>query len=248
MTTNPKDDCWGKFNGLMLNSYFVNLNEISIKDSHEAEGRIKGLITDDDLTVNQKGKDQIIIQSYHRWFITTNNENGASKTHSKDRRNMIIRSSDELIGNKAYFDKLYEMIDDPNFIATYYNYLKHMDISDFNIRSIPYTEYQQDLQELSVSPLELFIIHIIETNYCKIEYGEFAGSIYSDYKQFCKSRGFEYIENSKAFGVRLKRLKMDGFESHRTRSGAFYTFDVAKLKTFYKMNDLMEVEETEETD
>ena len=28
----------------------------------------------------------------------------------------------------------------------------------------------------------------------------------------------------------------------------FYTFDVAKLKTFYKMNDLVEVEETEETD
>ena len=65
---------------------------------------------------------------------------------------MIIRSSDELIGNKAYFDKLYAMIDDPNFIATYYNYLKNMDISDFNIRSIPYTEYQQDLQESSVSP------------------------------------------------------------------------------------------------
>ena len=68
------------------------------------------------------------------------------------------------------------MIDDPNFIATYYNYLKNMDISDFNIRSIPYTEYQQDLQELSVSPLELFIIHIIETNYYESEYKEYAGS------------------------------------------------------------------------
>ena len=65
------------------------------------------------------------------------------------------------------------MIDDPNFIATYYNNLKHMHISDFNIRSIPYTEYRQYLQELSVSPLELFITHIIETNYYKIEYGEY---------------------------------------------------------------------------
>ena len=33
-----------------------------------------------------------------------------------------------------------------------------------------------------------------------------------------------------------------------TRSGAYYTFDITKLKAFYKMNDLMEVEETEETD
>merc|ERR1711991_822955 len=157
-----------------------------------------------------------------------------------EKSSCITMISDEGAGNA--------MIDDPNFIATYYNYFKNMDISDFHIRSIPYTEYQQDLQELSVSPLELFIIYIIEMNYDESEYKEYAGSIYSDYKQFCKSRGFEYIENSKAFGVRLKRLKLDGFESHRTRNGAFYTFDVAKLKTFYKMNDLIEVEETEETD
>ena len=85
------------------------------------------------------------------------------------------------------------MIDDPNFIATYYNYFKNMDISDFHIRSIPYTEYQQDLQELSVSPLELFIIYIIEMNYDEREYKEYAGSIYSDYKQFCKSRGWAFV-------------------------------------------------------
>jgi len=226
----------------MMNSYFVNLNEISIKDSHEAEGRIKGLITDDDLTINQKGKDQVIIQSYHRWFITTNNENGASKTHSKDRRNMIIRSSDELIGNKKHFDKMYEMMDDPNFIATVYNYLKNMDISDFNIRSIPYTLYQQDLQELSVPPLELFLKKIIETNYYEAEYRDYASTVYNNYKQFCNSHGFEYIENVKAFGVRLKRLKIDGWINERTRQGAYYIFNITKLKTFYKMDDLPDVE------
>ena len=82
--------------------------------------------------------------------ITMISDEGAGKT-------TIFEVNKKMIGNKAYFDKLYAMIDDPNFIATYYNYLKHMDISDFNIRSIPYTEYQQDLQELSVSPLELFV-------------------------------------------------------------------------------------------
>ena len=43
-------------------------------------------------------------------------------------------------------------------------------------------------------------------------------------------------------------LHLDGFESHRARNGTFYTFAVAELKTFYKMSDLMEVEETEEAD
>ena len=40
---------------------------------------------------------------------------------------------------------------------------------------------------------------------------------------------------------------LDGFESHRTRSGAFYTFDVAKLNILQN-EQLDGVEETEETD
>ena len=115
--------------------------------------------------------------------------------------------------------------------------LKNMDISEFNIRSIPYTLYQQDLQELSVPPLELFLKKIIETNYYEAEYCDYASTVYNNYKLFCNSHGFEYIENVKAFGVRLKRLRIDGWVNERTRQGAYYIFNITKLKTFYKMDE-----------
>jgi hypothetical protein len=44
----------GYFNGRMNSSFLINLNELSQKETKESEGKIKGLITDDVLTINQK--------------------------------------------------------------------------------------------------------------------------------------------------------------------------------------------------
>ena len=94
-TTNPNRDVWGDFNGMMCNCFLVNLNELSKKDTMDAEGKIKGLITDNTLAINQKGIPQYKIKSYHRFITTTNKEEPVNTTNG-DRRNLIIRSSDEI--------------------------------------------------------------------------------------------------------------------------------------------------------
>ena len=45
-TANPKRDIWGDFNGCLMDAFLINLNELSKKDTLEAEGKIKGLIAD----------------------------------------------------------------------------------------------------------------------------------------------------------------------------------------------------------
>jgi sporulation protein YlmC with PRC-barrel domain len=101
-TTNPGRDVWGDFNALMTDAYVVYINEISKKDTIDADGKIKGLITDTTLNINKKGIDPYKIAAYHRFIFTTNTEDPMKTTHD-DRRNMIIRSSDELCGNKKQF-------------------------------------------------------------------------------------------------------------------------------------------------
>jgi hypothetical protein len=91
MSTNPKNSIWGEFNGLLMDSFLINLNELSKKDTIEAEGIIKGLITDSTITINKKGVNQITIKSYHRFIITTNKDEPIN-TSKDDRRNLIIRS------------------------------------------------------------------------------------------------------------------------------------------------------------
>ena len=103
-TTNPGRDVWGQFNSLMSDAYLVNLNELSKKDTVESMGFIKGLITDSDLTINFKGITPYKIQSYHHWIITTNTED-PMPSKKDDRRFWMVRSSDELCGDKEYFNK-----------------------------------------------------------------------------------------------------------------------------------------------
>ena len=104
-TTKPNRDVWGDFNGMMATSYLVNVNELSKKDTTDNIEQIKGLITDASLTVNTKGINQYKIISYHRFIITTNSDNPI-ETKEDERRNAIIRSSDEKIGDNAYFNEI----------------------------------------------------------------------------------------------------------------------------------------------
>jgi phage/plasmid-associated DNA primase len=58
----------------MKECFFVHLEELSKKDMTEAMGKVKALITNSELTINQKGISQYSIHSYHRFISTTNNE------------------------------------------------------------------------------------------------------------------------------------------------------------------------------
>ena len=169
-TTNPSRDVWGNFNSSMADSFLVNLNELSKKDTLEAEGQIKGLITDPILTINKKGIDQIQIKSYHRFIITTNKEDPIA-TSKDDRRNLIIRSSDELCGNKAFFKHIYDLLDDEIVVRSCFDYFKSIpDLDKFGLIPIPCTVYQNELKKLDLTPPEQFLIHLCEVNKQNVEF------------------------------------------------------------------------------
>ena len=130
-----------------MDSFLICLNELSKKDTTQAEGKIKGLITDPTIMINRKGIDQIQIKSYHRFIITTNSTEPIN-TSKDDRRNLIIRCSDDLINNKKYFNKLYEYLEDINVIRTCYDYFKNLEgLATFNNLPIPKTSYQNELKK-----------------------------------------------------------------------------------------------------
>jgi hypothetical protein len=158
---NPTRDVWGEFNGKMVNTFLVNLNELSKKDTIASEGLIKTLITEPKITINTKGVGQYEINSYHRFIITTN-KSEPIKTTNDDRRKLIIRSSDEKCGNKIYFNELYSLISDVNVVKTCYEYFKSIPNMDkFNLIPIPSTNYQSDLKELSKSPIEQWLNSLV---------------------------------------------------------------------------------------
>ena len=247
-TSTPSRDIWGDFNGRMANTFLVNLDELSRKETVESEGKIKALITNPKLTINNKGINQYDIDSYHRFIATTNNED-PMKTQKDDRRNFIMRSSDELIGNKDYFNKMYLLLDDVNVIKTCYEYFKSIpDMDKFNKLELPSSDYQNDMKELSISPIENWLKAYVLDNYYETEIELLGKALFDSFKEWCKKCGVEYNLNLQAFGVRLKRLNINGIEKGKhTNKGETKIFNISKLKDHFKFGDIV-VETKTDTD
>jgi putative DNA primase/helicase len=236
-TATPSRDIWGDFNGRMANTFLVNLNELSKKETLESEGRIKALITDPKLTINNKGVSQYDINSHHRFIITTNNEEPVNTTKD-DRRKVIIRSSDEKIGDKEYFNKLYSFLDDINVIKTCYEYFKAIpDMDAFNKIPMPCTEYQQNLKELSRSPIEMWLENLVYENWDKVRVELLGTETCKLFKEWCDSNNIKYEIDAKKLGVRLSNSNIDGIMKGRhTNKGWTKIYDIDKLKTHFKLS------------
>ena len=243
-TTNPSRDVWGDFNGMMCHCFLVNLNELSKKDTTESEGKIKGLITDNALSINQKGIPQYQIKSYHR-FITTTNKDEPINSSKGDRRNLIIRSSDEKKGDFQYFDTLHKYMEDIDVIRTCYDYFKGIPGMDkFKDIPIPKTEYQNNLKELSQSPIEQWVEsftreHANDPNK-KIEL--LGSDIYELFQRWCGTNGVRYEITCVKLGVRLTNLNIIGItKGNHTKRGDTKIFNIDEIIKTFNLGCLIEL-------
>lgn len=241
-TTTPSRDVWGDFNAQMANTFLVNLNELSKKETMETEGQIKGLITDPKLTINNKGVQKYQIQSFHRFLITTNNEEPIN-TKQGDRRNLIIRSSDEKCGDKEYFNVLYTLIDDVNVVKTCYEYFKSVPNMDkFSTIPMPLTTYQSDLQEMKVSPIESWIKSVASEYYNNTTVEKLSADWFKKFLKWLEKCKIDYKLTIQAFGVRLKRLNiLHVTQGLHTNKGNVLIFDIVGLKKLFNIGCLISV-------
>jgi hypothetical protein len=232
-TTDPLRDVWGNFNGRMSNKFLVNLNEMSKKDTLECQGKIKGLITDGKLTINNKGMNQYEIQSYHRFIVTTNNEDPIT-TKSDDRRNLVIRTSDELKGNSEYFKKFYKMMDDVNVVKTFYEYLKNIPYMDnFGELPIPQTEHQNEMKEMNMDIEERWLRDMVQNN--DKDFVMSNPESLKRFMDFCNDNGIEYKTNAIKLGMKIKRLLGDCIQKDRDTKSRNTIFLLDKMKTKFNM-------------
>lgn len=234
-TTRPSQFVWGQFNGQMENAFLVNLNEMSLKEAEGAEGWLKGLITDSAMLINKKCIDPYPIISYHRFLTTSNSENPV-KTKNDDRRNVIIRSSDELIGNAKYFDELTAFFDDISVQRTVYDYLMSIkDMDKFNAIKPPITEHQEEMKEQSRSHYDRWLEYFTFTHRNETELKMTATEICNEFMKWLNLNKIKYETNSTKFGLALKRLNVAGVSKVRSSGGIIIILNIPALKTHYKI-------------
>ena len=247
-TTSPSRDVWGEFNGMMADAFLVHLCEISKKECVESRGKIKGLITDPTLNINNKGVGQYPVMSYHRFIATTNNEDSIP-TEKGDRRNLVIRCSDEKKGDTEYFKQMYEYLEDVNVIRTLYDHFNGLPNMDkFHEIPLPKTEFQEDMKDSNRSPIELWLEDFTMEHSMDTTVTLRSDEVFSLFKSWISSHNMAYDVNAIKFMVRLKNLNIDGISTKPTKTVQLKIFDISKLEIYFGLNNLPDTSSEYNTD
>jgi len=234
-TSQPERDVWGPFNEYLIDAFLIVLSETDKRNSIGHDGKIKAIITDEVVTVNPKGKKGFPLNSYHRIIQNTNNEDPTT-TSKSDRRNVIIRCSDEMRGNTEYFDTLLSALRRPNALRSIYWTFKTIDISGFHKGFRIETAYHSDLVEHNENPLDVFMKWIVENNTGVLQLKPV--ELMSMFIQWKDETRFKFGENMNVLSLIKKislqlKLPHGAFESSHTRMGNVRSIDTEKLAIHY---------------
>tara|TARA_B100001939_G_scaffold142023_1_gene122876 strand:+ start:2346 stop:4607 length:2262 start_codon:yes stop_codon:yes gene_type:complete len=240
----PERDVWGNHNSRMMNSYLVNIEELKFLSSKGSEGIFKNYITGNTMIINPKGKDQINITSYHRFIGSMNPEDSdiPIKSVEGDRRNLLIRCSDEKKGDIAYFNELLKYVNSKNLQKTFYKYLMNRpNIDIFVSQKIPITSYQETIQEAFEPVIDSFIKDSILDETIKSGLYK-AITLYDIFKEFKTSRGINFEISATSFGTKLKLKNLKGIIKVRRKDGNYYDIDTEILKEELKLNNVEQLD------
>ena len=212
---------------------------MALKEATDAEGYIKALITDNAMTINNKGMDAYKIKSFHRFIITTNNADPI-KVKKNDRRNVVIQSSDELIGNAKYFIDINKSFENVNARRTIYDYLMSIeDLENFKTDVRPVTEYQHDMYEITRDNYDRWIENLAVTT--EEEELKLTGvEQYRLFSDWVTKNGIKHETNVIKMCLGIKRLNLPAIECGlRTPTFRYTKYNITALKKHYGIGCLL---------
>jgi hypothetical protein len=152
----------GRFNAALGQNYVVVMDEALFAGDRRAQDRIKSLITEPIISIEEKHQPQRIIDSFHRFFAASNHEHFV-QVDNDDRRYFIQQVSDEVAQNEVYFKRLFEAIGSDDAIAAFMHTLTKIDLNGFNPRVAPKTQAHAEQKILSLSRFEKYWHHALWT-------------------------------------------------------------------------------------
>ena len=109
-------------------------------------------------------------------------------------------------------------------------------INKFGSLPIPQTEFQNNLKDLSITPIELWLMDFVTDNGNVAVVEMLAGESYMKFKNWLEQSGTEYNISAQKFGVRLTNLQVNGItKGERTSKGNFYSYNIKNIRTHFKI-------------
>jgi hypothetical protein len=140
----------GTFNSALERNFVVCMDEALFAGDKKSTERLKSLVTEPVIHIEQKYQPSRSIESFHRFFATSNND-FFGQVDSDDRRFVFLRVSNQHQTDLPYFDAVHKAIDDDACMAALVHDLLNLDLAGFNPRLRPKTpeHLSQRLQSLN---------------------------------------------------------------------------------------------------
>jgi len=236
-TAKPDKDVWGDFNGKMKDAFLVHLTEIDYKRCAD-KSSIYNLITDETVTINEKGKNQYTVDSYHRFLGSTNSDYPIFDT-SGGRRFLLIECSDEKKGDIDYFNTLRKCTHCPIVQRTFYDFLMEYPTKPIiSETDIPKTEFHTKIREASKDTMDSFIEDVVTNNYNQTEVKISSNEIWDLFRMFCLDNNCECKMTKQQFSTRIGIRKINGLNNlgkiwYKSRVDRVWSLNIPQLKQHF---------------
>lgn len=141
----------GRFNSHLKNVLLLHANEVVCKGDKVGEGVLKGMITDPTVPIEYKGRDIITVPNFKRLIFATN-EDWAAPLGMDDRRYLVLDVSSKRKEDSAYFKAILDQMENRGLEALMHDLLTE-DLSDFDVRSIPFSESNFEQKLYNAEPV-----------------------------------------------------------------------------------------------
>jgi hypothetical protein len=127
----------GKHNGSLARSFIIFLDEALFVGNRSVTNKLKALVTEPTVMIDEKFVPQYQTDSFHRFFVASNADH-IQHTEHDDRRDLVLRVSNRHQGDMEYWQVLYAEIAGDGPAALMYELL-HMGLDGFDVRRRPVT-------------------------------------------------------------------------------------------------------------
>jgi putative DNA primase/helicase len=219
------DKLVGKFNSNLAGKLLIIADEIT-PTAKELNNELKNIITRDEVGIEYKGKDVIMMADHSNYIFTTNNEN-AFRITEEDRRYCMVECP-TVKKPLSYFNDLYPKIKDDKIIKQLYNFFLTKDLSGFDAREPPLTEYKKRTQQHNLGYHIKMIIECPENFAMRdIQLSEIKGELNS----YCKYHGY-YRPNITDRRIMLDMT--DKFGKYKKKKDGIATYQMPAIEELTK--------------
>ena len=205
----------GRFNSHFKDALLAFVDEGFWGGDKQAEGVLKGMITEDYILVEPKGKDAFKIKNNANFIFASNND-WVVPAALEERRFFTMDVSDKHMNDRKYFSDIYAEMENGGREAMLFDLLNY-DISGVDLRKFPRREALLDQITQTMSPVKKFWLQLLHhgaiisvsdrlKTYNSTEWPDTysCAKLYELYIDFAKTIGERYMLADKQFGKQLR--------------------------------------------